>query len=140
MRQTGALHSPGVSASSAGMGGRRRHLALDQFDSYGAQALRRLQYIELQEVAIRGARRLLFEAGQVKERTVQRYFRRGLQRQFPSWHSASSPPLLGIDEHFFTRSSGITEELHNKMELVNRQAYGFRNFQNYRLRARIMCS
>jgi transposase len=26
------------------------------------------------------------------------------------------------------------------MELLQRQAYGFRNFNNYRLRVRIMCS
>jgi transposase len=34
----------------------------------------------------------------------------------------------------FTRNNGITEGFHNKMELINRQAYSFRNFQNYRLR------
>ncbi|HWQ54012.1 MAG TPA: transposase, partial [Bryobacteraceae bacterium] len=27
-----------------------------------------------------------------------------------------------------------------KMELLQRQAYGFRNFQNYRLRVIVMCS
>jgi transposase len=30
----------------------------------------------------------------------------------------------------FTRNNGITEGFHNKMELINRQAYGFRNFEN----------
>jgi transposase len=40
----------------------------------------------------------------------------------------------------FTRSNGITEGFHNKMELINRQAYGFRNFQNYRLRVKVLCS
>ena len=34
----------------------------------------------------------------------------------------------------FTRNNGITEGFHNKMELINRQAYGFRNFENYRMR------
>jgi hypothetical protein len=29
----------------------------------------------------------------------------------------------------FTRKNGITEGLHNKIELINRQAYGFRNFE-----------
>jgi len=29
----------------------------------------------------------------------------------------------------FTRNNGITEGFHNKMELINRQAYGFRNFE-----------
>lgn len=40
----------------------------------------------------------------------------------------------------FTRNNGITEGFHNKMELINRQAYGFRNFQNYRLRVKVLCS
>jgi transposase len=40
----------------------------------------------------------------------------------------------------FTRNNAITEGFHNKMELLSRQAYGFRNFQNYRLRVKIMCS
>ncbi|MGO9615623.1 MAG: transposase, partial [Bryobacteraceae bacterium] len=26
------------------------------------------------------------------------------------------------------------------MELINRQAYGFRNFENYRLRVKVLCS
>ncbi|MBL7688152.1 MAG: transposase, partial [Bdellovibrionaceae bacterium] len=29
---------------------------------------------------------------------------------------------------------------HNKMEMISRRAYGFRNFQNYRLRVRVLCS
>lgn len=40
----------------------------------------------------------------------------------------------------FTRNNGITEGFHNKMELINRQAFGFRNFQNYRLRVKVLCS
>ena len=40
----------------------------------------------------------------------------------------------------FTRNNGITEGFHNKMELINRQAYGFRNFQNYRQRVKVLCS
>jgi transposase len=39
----------------------------------------------------------------------------------------------------FTRNNGITEGFHNKMELINRQAYGFRNFYNYRLRVKVLC-
>jgi hypothetical protein len=37
----------------------------------------------------------------------------------------------------FTRNNAITEGFHNKMELISRQAYGFRNFQNYRLRVKV---
>jgi transposase len=40
----------------------------------------------------------------------------------------------------FTRNNSITEGFHTKMELVQRQAYGFHNFNNYRLRVKIMCS
>ncbi len=40
----------------------------------------------------------------------------------------------------FTRNNGITESFHTKMEVLQRQAYCFRNFQNYRLRVRVMCS
>jgi transposase len=39
----------------------------------------------------------------------------------------------------FTRSNGITEGFHNKMETISRQAYGFRNFENYRLRVKVVC-
>lgn len=39
----------------------------------------------------------------------------------------------------FTRNNGITEGFHTKMEMLQRQAYGFRNFRNYRLRVRVMC-
>ena len=40
----------------------------------------------------------------------------------------------------FTRNNGITEGFHTKMEVLQRQAYGFRNFQNYRLRVQVLCS
>ncbi len=39
----------------------------------------------------------------------------------------------------FTRSNGITEGFHNKMETISRQAYGFRNFENYRHRVQVLC-
>ena len=40
----------------------------------------------------------------------------------------------------FTKNNGITEGFHTKMEVLQRQAYGFRNFNNYRLRVKLMCS
>lgn len=40
----------------------------------------------------------------------------------------------------FTRNNGITEGFHTKMEMLQRQAFGFRNFNNYRLRVKMMCS
>lgn len=39
----------------------------------------------------------------------------------------------------FTKTNGITEGLHNKMEMISRRAFGFRNFQNYRLRVIALC-
>jgi transposase len=39
----------------------------------------------------------------------------------------------------FTRNNGITEGFHNKMEMITRQAFGFRNFENYRLRVKVLC-
>ena len=39
----------------------------------------------------------------------------------------------------FTKNNGITEGFHNKMEMISRRAYGFRNFENYRLRVRALC-
>jgi transposase len=52
--------------------------------------------------------------------TVERYFRRGLERQFGEWHSARCPPVLGIDEHFFTRRSGYATTL---CDLKNHKIY-----------------
>jgi hypothetical protein len=39
----------------------------------------------------------------------------------------------------FTKNNGITEGFHRKMKLIQRRAYGFRNFQNYRLRVITQC-
>jgi transposase len=39
----------------------------------------------------------------------------------------------------FTRNNGITEGFHRKMKLIQRRAYGFRNFENYRLRVLASC-
>lgn len=40
----------------------------------------------------------------------------------------------------YTRSNAITEGFHTKMEVLQRQAYGFRNFNNYRMRVKVLCS
>jgi transposase len=39
----------------------------------------------------------------------------------------------------FTKSNGTVEGFHNKMEMISRRAYGFRNFENYRLRVKALC-
>jgi transposase len=39
----------------------------------------------------------------------------------------------------FSKSNGITEGFHRKMKLIQRRAYGFKNFENYRLRVLAEC-
>jgi transposase len=39
----------------------------------------------------------------------------------------------------FRKSNGITEGFHRKMKLIQRRAYGFKNFENYRTRVRVLC-
>jgi transposase len=39
----------------------------------------------------------------------------------------------------FSRNNGITEGFHRKMKLIQRRAYGFRSFHNYRLRVIAQC-
>jgi len=75
-----------------------------------------------------------------------------LLRAIDQLRQAGLPPLITLGETLdswkeeiarmwrFSRNNGITEGFHNKMETINRQAYGFRNFNNYRLRVRVLCS
>ena len=65
---------------------------------------------------------------------------------------AGLPPLVQLGETLhawqneiacmwrFSRNNGITEGFHTKMELINRQAYGFRNFNHYRMRVKVLCA
>ena len=39
----------------------------------------------------------------------------------------------------FTKNNSITEGFHRKMKLIQRMAYGYKNFQNYRLRVLVLC-
>jgi transposase len=39
----------------------------------------------------------------------------------------------------FSRNNAITEGFHRKMKLIQRRAYGFRCFENYRLRVIAQC-
>lgn len=40
----------------------------------------------------------------------------------------------------FRKSNGITEGFHRKMKLIQRRAYGFRNFENYKIRVKVLCA
>ncbi|MGL5742571.1 MAG: transposase, partial [Legionella sp.] len=39
----------------------------------------------------------------------------------------------------FSKSNGITEGFHRKMKLIQRRAYGFRKFENYRVHVKVLC-
>ncbi|WP_199171693.1 transposase [Pollutimonas nitritireducens] len=48
-------------------------------------------------------------------------------------------PVVGMLR--FSKSNGITEGFHTKIEveMLSRRAYGFRNFENYRMRVLAQC-
>ena len=58
---------------------------------------------------------------------------RGLANTLTSWLEG----IIGMWR--FSKSNGITEGFHTKMEMMSRRAYGFRNFENYRLRVLTHC-
>ena len=58
---------------------------------------------------------------------------RALARTLTSWME----PIVAMWR--FSRSNGITEGFRNKMEMISRRAYGFRNLENYRLRVLTHC-
>lgn len=39
----------------------------------------------------------------------------------------------------FTQSHDISEGFHTRMEMLSHRAYGFRNFENYRMRVLAQC-
>ena len=39
----------------------------------------------------------------------------------------------------FSKSNGTTERFHTKMEMISRRAFGFRNFESYRMRVFAQC-
>jgi len=46
---------------------------------------------------------------------------------------------VAVQQETVWRSHGITEAFHTKIEMMTRRAYGFRNFENYRLRVLVHC-
>lgn len=58
---------------------------------------------------------------------------RALAKTLQSWLE----PIVAMWR--FSKSNGITEGFHTKMEMLSRRAYGFRNFENYRLRVLAHC-
>jgi transposase len=72
-------------------------------------------------------------------RAVQQLREVGLPQLVQLGHTLASWSHEIVAMWRFTKNNGITEGFHNKMELINRQAYGFRNFENYRLRVKVLC-
>ena len=90
----------------------------------------------------------------IKERTKKQcrrlipYFLRAIERL----KEIGMKPLVQLAETFeswkeeivrmwrFTKNNAITEGFHTKMEMISRRAFGFRNFENYRLRVKVLCS
>ena len=58
---------------------------------------------------------------------------RSLSKTLTSWLE----PIVAMWR--FSKTNGITEGFHNKMEMMSRRAYGFRNFENYRIRVLAHC-
>jgi transposase len=76
-------------------------------------------------------RELLTKVEQLKESPFRPM--RTLGKSITSWLDAIARMFR------YYRSNGIVEGFHRKMKLIQRRAYGFRNFENYRLRVRVLC-
>jgi transposase len=97
------------------------------------QAKQRLmEFLLIRQIRAKHARRLLPRfltlIGQFTDSPA-----RGLAATLTSWLE----PIVRMWR--FSRSNGITEGFHTKMEMISRRAYGFRNFENYRLRVLAQC-
>ena len=65
-----------------------------------------------------------------------------------AWPSKIIVQDLSVENHclvpksaaLYNTASKNAFGFHNKMELINRQAYGYRNFENYRMRVKVLCS
>jgi transposase len=83
--------------------------------------------------------RHIFESHSTKEKATQRIQKwlvisasKGL---FPDFRKTLSSWLDNITNYFLQRTtSGIVEGINNKIKLIKRRAFGFRNFEHFRLR------
>lgn len=83
--------------------------------------------------------RHIFESHSTKEKATQRIQKwlvisasKGL---FPDFRKTLSNWLDNITNYFLQRTtSGIVEGINNKIKLIKRRAFGFRNFEHFRLR------
>lgn len=56
-----------------------------------------------------------------------------LGKTFEKWLN----PIVRMFRYY--KSNGVVEGFHRKMKLIQRRAYGFKNFENYRLRVKVLC-
>ncbi len=64
-------------------------------------------------------------------------FERSLARTLAATLRAWLEPIVRMWR--FSKTNGIMEGFHTKMEMLSRRAYGFRDFENYRLRVLAQC-
>ena len=86
----------------------------------------------LKTLTARRARRRLPELLELLEQLHQSPLHT-LARTLKSWLQ----PIVAMWR--FSKTNGITEGFHTKMEMMTRRAYGFRNFENYRIRVLTHC-
>lgn len=91
-----------------------------------------MKYMLLKTLPARRARKKLPGLLQLLEQ-LEASPLRALAKTLRSWLE----PIVAMWR--FSKSNGITEGFHTKMEMISRRAYGFRNFENYRLRVLTHC-
>jgi transposase len=83
--------------------------------------------------------RHIFEYHSTREKAIQRLHKWSLiaekEHLFPRFRKTLSNWLDKIANYFCQRTtSGMVEGINNKVKLIKRRAFGFRNFENFRLR------
>jgi transposase len=83
--------------------------------------------------------RHIFECSSTKEKAIrrlQRWCRIAEQEHlFPTFRKTLARWIDKIANYFHQRTtSGMVEGINNKVKLIKRRAFGFRNFSNFRLR------
>ncbi len=83
--------------------------------------------------------RHIFECSSTKEKAIQRLQKWSRiaeeEHLFPTFRKTLAGWMDKIASYFHQRTtSGMVEGINNKIKLIKRRAFGFRNFQHFRLR------
>lgn len=94
------------------------------------------QLMRIKNITARRAKKLIPEYLELVQTLKDSGFQqlKTLARTLESW----SEPIACMWR--FSKNNGITEGFHRKMKLIQRRAYGFKNFENYRLRVLAECA